>query len=124
MPEAHRKTVCCGIESTSQAHGRRIGRRLARDGPRVRCNPPKWPTFEFCSTRLVAAVCTQILPYMHHLGLTYGMIRTREAFVLLHIPADPTELLYYSCVPNQDVQANDDLLSQRTAMGQMLALTL
>ncbi|KAL4788729.1 hypothetical protein BDV19DRAFT_396134 [Aspergillus venezuelensis] len=52
-------------------------------------------TFEFHATHLVAAVGTQIFSYMHDLGIPYGCIRTGEAFVFLHIPADPTVLQYY-----------------------------
>ncbi|KAL4941663.1 hypothetical protein BDV06DRAFT_193960 [Aspergillus oleicola] len=81
-------------------------------------------TFRFHATRLNAAVCTQIFSYMHDLGIAYGCIRTGEAFVFLHIPADPTILQYYLCVPNKDVRAGDKSRLHRTAMGQMLAFTL
>jgi hypothetical protein len=81
-------------------------------------------TFEFHTTRLVAAVVTQIFSYMHDLGIQNGCIRTGEAFVFLHIPEDPTIVQYYLCVPNQDVQAGDESRLHRTALGQMLAFTL
>ncbi|KAL4888051.1 hypothetical protein BDV59DRAFT_189431 [Aspergillus ambiguus] len=81
-------------------------------------------TFEFHATRLVAAVGTQIFSYMHDLGVRNGCIRTGEAFVFLHIPADPTILQYYLCVPNHDVQTDDGDRLHRSAVGQMLAFTL
>ncbi|EYE92094.1 uncharacterized protein EURHEDRAFT_427722, partial [Aspergillus ruber CBS 135680] len=81
-------------------------------------------TFEFHTTRLVAAVVTQIFSYMHDLGIQNGCIRTGEAFVFLHIPEDPTIVQYYLCFPNQDVQAGDESRLHRTAVGQMLAFTL
>ncbi|PWY66435.1 hypothetical protein BO70DRAFT_172968 [Aspergillus heteromorphus CBS 117.55] len=81
-------------------------------------------TFEFHATHLIAAVGTQIFSYMHDLGIPYGCIRTGEAFVFLHIPADPTVLQYYLCVPNEDVRASDKSRIHRTAVGQMLAFTL
>lgn len=81
-------------------------------------------TFEFHTTRLVAAVVTQIFSYMHDLGVQNGCIRTGEAFVFLHIPEDPTIVQYYLCVPNQDVQAGDESRLHQTAVGQMLAFTL
>ncbi|KAL2846620.1 hypothetical protein BJY01DRAFT_234520 [Aspergillus pseudoustus] len=81
-------------------------------------------TIEFYTTRLVAAVFTQIFSYMHDLGRPKGCIRTGEAFVFLNIPEDPTIIQYYLCVPNQDVQAGDERRLHRTAVGQMLAFTL
>ncbi|KAJ5275771.1 hypothetical protein N7524_001924 [Penicillium chrysogenum] len=81
-------------------------------------------TFEYHSTRLVAAVVTQIFSYMIDSGLQYGYICTGEAFVFLRIPEDPTVVQYYLCVPNQDVQANDQYRLHRTAVGQVLAFTL
>ncbi|EYE94545.1 uncharacterized protein EURHEDRAFT_378011 [Aspergillus ruber CBS 135680] len=80
--------------------------------------------FEFHTTRLVAAVVTQIFSYMHDLGIQNGCIRTGEAFVFLHIPEDPTIVQYYLCFPNQDVQAGDESCLHQTAVGQMLAFTL
>ncbi|KAI3093185.1 hypothetical protein CBS147333_10113 [Penicillium roqueforti] len=48
-----------------------------------------------------------------------------EAFVFLHIPKDdPTIVQYFLCIPNQDVQADDELRLHRTAIGQVLAFTL
>ncbi|KAJ9488434.1 hypothetical protein VN97_g4848 [Penicillium thymicola] len=81
-------------------------------------------TFEYHATRLVAAVVTQIFSYMIDCGLQYGYVCTGEAFVFLHIPEDPTVVQYYLCVPNQDVQANDQYRLHRTAIGQVLAFTL
>ncbi|EDN09040.1 predicted protein [Histoplasma mississippiense (nom. inval.)] len=81
-------------------------------------------TFEFYATHLVAAVATQIFSYMHDSGVAYGCIRTGEAFVFLHIPADPTVLEYFLCVPNKDVLEDDEHRLHRTAIGQMLAFTL
>ncbi|KAL2810711.1 hypothetical protein BDW59DRAFT_168107 [Aspergillus cavernicola] len=82
-------------------------------------------TFEFYATRLVAAVITQIFSYMIDSGVRYGYICTGEAFVFLHIPKDdPTVVQYFLCIPNQDVQADDELRLHRTAIGQVLAFTL
>jgi hypothetical protein len=58
-------------------------------------------------------------------GVRYGYICTGEAFVFLHIPKyDPTIVQYVLCVPNQDVQADDELRLHRTAIGQVLTFTL
>lgn len=81
-------------------------------------------TFEFYATRLIAAVVTQIFSYMIDCGVRYGYICTGEAFVSLHIPKDdPTIVQYFLCIPNQDVQADDELCLHRTAIGQVLAFT-
>nr|QOD95030.1 HhpR [Paecilomyces variotii] len=82
-------------------------------------------TFEFYATRLVAAVVTQIFSYMIDSGVRYGYICTGEAFVFLHIPKDdPTVVQHFLCIPNQDVQEDDELHLHRTAIGQVLAFTL
>ena len=82
-------------------------------------------TFEFYATRLVAAVVTQIFSYMIDSGVRYGYICTGEAFVFLHIPKeDPTVVQYFLCIPNQDVQTDDEWRLHRTAIGQVLAFTL
>jgi hypothetical protein len=82
-------------------------------------------TFKFYATYLVAAVVTQIFSYMIDSGVQYGYICTGEAFVFLHIPKDdPTLVQYFLCIPNQDVQADDDWRLHRTAIGQVLAFTL
>ncbi|KAI2676866.1 hypothetical protein LCP963914a_8161 [Penicillium roqueforti] len=82
-------------------------------------------TFEFYATCLVAAVVTQIFSYMIDSGVQYGYICTGEAFVFLHVPDDdPTVVQYFMCIPNQDVQADDELRLHRTAIGQVLAFTL
>lgn len=66
-------------------------------------------TFEFYTTYLVTAVVTQIFLYMIDSGVQYGYICTGEAFVFLYIPNDnPTVVQYFLCIPNQDVQADDD----------------
>ncbi|KAJ9484629.1 hypothetical protein VN97_g8746 [Penicillium thymicola] len=76
-------------------------------------------TFEFYATCLVAAVVTQIFSYMIDSGVQYGYICTGEAFVFLHIPKDdPTVVQYFLCIPNQDVQADDEWRLHRTAIGQ------
>jgi hypothetical protein len=81
-------------------------------------------TFEFYATCLVAAVVTQIFSYMTDSGVQYGYICTGEAFVFLHIPEnDPTAVQYFLCIPNQDVQVNDEWGLHRTAIGQVLAFT-
>ncbi|KAJ5343400.1 uncharacterized protein N7506_003224 [Penicillium brevicompactum] len=82
-------------------------------------------TFEFYATYLVAAVVTRIFSYMIDSGVQYGYICTGEAFVFLHIPKDdPTVVQYFLCIPNQDVQVDDDWRLHRTAIGQVLAFTL
>ncbi|KAJ6038412.1 uncharacterized protein N7446_005212 [Penicillium canescens] len=82
-------------------------------------------TFEFYATYLVAAVVTQIFSYMIDNGVQYGYICTGEAFIFLHIPKDdPTVVQYFLCIPNQDVQADDEWRLHRTAIGQVLAFTL
>ncbi|KAJ5547554.1 hypothetical protein N7513_004788 [Penicillium frequentans] len=82
-------------------------------------------SFEFYATLLVAAVVTQIFSYMIDSGVRYGYICTGEAFVFLHVPPDdPTVVQYFLCIPNQDVQPDDELRLHRTAIGQVLAFTL
>ncbi|KAJ5993386.1 hypothetical protein N7451_009110 [Penicillium sp. IBT 35674x] len=82
-------------------------------------------SFEFYATLLVAAVVTQIFSYMIDSGVRYGYICTGEAFVFLHVPPDdPTVVQYFLCIPNQDVQPDDELRLHRTAVGQVLAFTL
>ncbi|KAI2741923.1 hypothetical protein DTO012A8_9953 [Penicillium roqueforti] len=82
-------------------------------------------TFEFYTTCLVAAVVTQIFSYMIDSGVQYGYICTGEAFVFLHIPEDdPTVIQYFIYIPNQDVQADDELRLHRTTIGQVLTFTL
>ncbi|KKK17251.1 hypothetical protein ARAM_001828 [Aspergillus rambellii] len=82
-------------------------------------------TFEFYATHLIAAVVTQIFSYMIDSGVQYGYICTGEAFVFLHIPKnDPTVVQYYLCIPNQDVQADNEWHLHRTAIGQVLAFAL
>lgn len=76
----------------------------------------KGDTFEFYTTHLVAAVVTQIFSYMIDSGVSYGYICTGEAFVFLYIPRDPTVVQYFLCVPNQDVQAEDEYRLHRTAV--------
>ena len=66
--------------------------------------------FEFYATRLVVAVVTQIFSDMINSGVQYGYIRPGEAFVFLYIPKDdPTIVQYLLCIPNQEVQADDEL---------------
>ena len=81
-------------------------------------------TFEFYATHLVAAVITQIFSYMIDSGVQYGYLCTGEAFVFLYIPEDPTLVYYYLCVPNQDVELDDEYRLHRTAIGQVLAFTI
>lgn len=81
-------------------------------------------TFEFLATLLVSAVATQIVSYMFDIGVRNGYICTGEAYVFLHIPEDPTVVLYHLCIPNKDVQADDEHRLHRTAVGQVLAFTL
>ena len=81
-------------------------------------------TFEFHATHLVAAVITQLFSYMIDSGVQYGYLCTGEAFIFLHIPEDPTLVYYYLCVPNRDVQVDDEYRLHRTAVGQVLAFTL
>lgn len=65
-------------------------------------------SFEYHTTRLVAAVITQLFSYMVHSGVHYGYICTREAFVFLHVPDDLSIVQYYLCVPNCDIRKEDE----------------
>lgn len=47
-----------------------------------------------------------------------------EAFAFLHIPTDPTVVQYFLCVPNQDMQVDDEFRLHWTAISQVLAFTL
>ncbi|KAK3991250.1 hypothetical protein QBC44DRAFT_323911 [Cladorrhinum sp. PSN332] len=79
--------------------------------------------FAFASKALAAAVVTQLFSYMIGKGIQYGYICTGEAFVFLHIPDDPTTVLYSVCVPNLDVQDDENKL-HRTAVAQVFAFIL
>lgn len=82
-------------------------------------------TFEFYATYLIAAVVTQIFLYMIDSGVQYSYIYTGEAFCFLYIPKDdPTVVQYFLCIPDQDIQVNDNWCLHRTAIGQVLAFTL
>jgi hypothetical protein len=58
-------------------------------------------TFKLHTTRLVAAVVTQIFSYMIDSGVSYGYICTGEAFVFLHVPNDLTVVKYSLCVQSR-----------------------
>ncbi|PYI07075.1 hypothetical protein BO78DRAFT_367384 [Aspergillus sclerotiicarbonarius CBS 121057] len=81
-------------------------------------------SFEFRATYLVAALITQIFSYMVDSGVQYGEIITGGASIFLHIPEDPTTVLYFLSVPNQDVGMDERYNLHRTAVGQKLAFTL
>ncbi|KAF4120925.1 hypothetical protein GMORB2_2411 [Geosmithia morbida] len=80
--------------------------------------------FLFASRSLVAAVITQLFSYMVGKGIQYGYVCTWEAFVFLHIPDDPTTVYFSICVPNQDVQDDDENRLHRTAVAQVFAFIL
>jgi hypothetical protein len=81
--------------------------------------------FAFASRSLTAAVVTQLFSYMIGKGIQYGYVCTREAFVFLHIPDDPTIVYYSGCVPNLDVLDDDDETRlHRTAVAQVFAFIL
>lgn len=80
--------------------------------------------FAFHSTRLVAAVITQIFFYMVKTGVQYGYVCTGEAFIFLYIPDDPSTIKYHLCVPNADVKDDDEHRLHQTAVAQVLAFSL
>ena len=80
--------------------------------------------FEFAAKVLAAAVVTQLFSYMIDEGLQYGYVCTREAFVFLYIPEDPTTVLYHISVPNLDVVDNDKNRIHRTATAQVFGFIL
>ena len=54
-------------------------------------------------------------------GIQYGYVCTRQAFVFLHIPDDPTNVHYSVCVPNLDVMEDDETRLHHTAVAQVFA---
>ncbi|KAJ6445211.1 Rab-GAP/TBC domain protein [Purpureocillium lavendulum] len=81
--------------------------------------------FMFESTRLCAAVITQLFSYMLGLGTSYGYICTGEVFIFLHIPTENPSIVYYSTqVPNLDVVDDDETRLHRTAVAQVFAFVL
>lgn len=80
--------------------------------------------FVSASRRLAAAVITQLFSYMIGKGLQYGYVCTGQAYVFLHIPDDPSVVLFAVCVPIVDVMENDDTRLHRTAVAQVFAFLL
>lgn len=78
----------------------------------------------FLSKSLLAAVVTQCFSYMIDKGVQNGYVFTGEAIFFLHIPEDPTTIYYQLCVPNLDVQENDENGFHRTAVAQVFAFVL
>ncbi|KAH7016614.1 hypothetical protein B0J12DRAFT_722451 [Macrophomina phaseolina] len=77
--------------------------------------------FGFLSKRLLAAVVTQCFSYMVKKGLQDGYLYTGEAIVFLHIPDDPALVYYHACIPNLDVQDDDEGRLYRTTVAQVFA---
>ncbi|KAH0531928.1 hypothetical protein TsFJ059_000690, partial [Trichoderma semiorbis] len=80
--------------------------------------------FVSASRRLAAVVITQLFSYMIGKGLQYGYVCTGQAYVFLHIPDDPSVVLFAVCVPSVDVMENDDTRLHRTAVAQVFAFLL
>ncbi|EKG09024.1 hypothetical protein MPH_14005 [Macrophomina phaseolina MS6] len=80
--------------------------------------------FVFLSKRLLAAIVTQCFSYMVKKGLQDGYLYTGEAIVFLHIPDDPALVYYHVCIPNLDVQDDDEGRLHRTAVAQVFAFVL
>ncbi|GKZ33301.1 hypothetical protein AbraIFM66950_003144 [Aspergillus brasiliensis] len=81
-------------------------------------------SFDKHATWVVAAVITQLFSNMVNIGVQYGYIYTGEAFICLYITEDPSVVQYYLLAPNWDVTNDDGSRLHRTAVAQVLALTL
>ncbi|KAL2015081.1 hypothetical protein VTK56DRAFT_6331 [Thermocarpiscus australiensis] len=77
--------------------------------------------FAFAAKALATAVVTQLFSYMVGKGIQYGYVCTGQVFVFLHIPDDPAIVYYYVCVPNRDVEDDDENRLHRTAVAQVFA---
>ncbi|KAK3695832.1 hypothetical protein B0T22DRAFT_497680 [Podospora appendiculata] len=73
---------------------------------------------------LAAAVVTQLFSDMIGKNIQYGYICTGQVFIFLHIPDDPTVVMYHVCVPNEDVPDDGEDRLGRTAVAQIFAFTL
>lgn len=76
---------------------------------------------------LTGSVITQEYYVMIQEGLEYSCVTNCLALVLLHVPYDNlTSLYYHLCVPNQDVNPEDDqsILQPTTAIARVLCLCL
>src|SRR3569833_2907485 len=80
--------------------------------------------FAFASRALGAAVITRLYTYMVGKGIQYGYVCTGQAFVFLHIPADPATVIYHVSVPILDVVADDEHMLHRTAVAQGFAFVV
>ena len=79
------------------------------------------------ATKLACAAVVQEYHVMIQTGLAYSFLSTGIALVLLYVPHDqPTTLYYRLCVPNRDVdmQDNDSILRPTTAVARILCLCL
>ncbi|KAB5560312.1 hypothetical protein GE09DRAFT_1173007 [Coniochaeta sp. 2T2.1] len=63
-------------------------------------------------------------PHKLSVDEVYGYICTGQAFVFLHVPANPATVYYHVSVPNQDVLVDDELRLHRTAVAQVFAFIL
>lgn len=81
-------------------------------------------SFEFLSKSLVAAVITQLFSYMVRKGILWGYVFVGEAIIFLHIPDDPTTVLYHLSIPRLDVQDGDENRLHRTSVAQVFAFVL
>ncbi|KAH9436304.1 hypothetical protein MCOR02_005208 [Pyricularia oryzae] len=80
--------------------------------------------FVLASKAFAAAVVTQLFSYMIGKGIKHGYVCTGQTFVFLHIPDNPTTVLYHICVPNLDVLDDDENRLHRTAVAQIFAFVL
>lgn len=81
-------------------------------------------SFEFLSKSLIAAVITQLFSYMVRKGILWGYVFIGEAIIFLHIPNDPTTVLYHLSIPRLDVQDGDENRLHRTSVAQVFAFVL
>jgi tRNA A-37 threonylcarbamoyl transferase component Bud32 len=80
--------------------------------------------FDFLSKSLVAAVITQLFSYMIQKGIQWGYVFVGEAIIFLHIPDDPTTVLYHLSIPRLDFQDDDENRFHRTSVAQIFAFFL
>ena len=80
--------------------------------------------FVFASKWLTAAVVTQLFSYMIGKSVQYGYVCTGEALIFLYIPDDPVIVYYSVCIPNLDVQDDNETRLYYTAVAQVFAFLL
>jgi hypothetical protein len=80
--------------------------------------------FDFLSKSLIAAVITQLFSYMIRKGIRWGYVFVGEAIIFLHIPDDPTTVLYHLSIPRLDFQDDDENRFHRTSVAQIFAFFL